>query len=324
MLSKAVLPRRTLLAAPALILPAAAHAQGFPSRPITAIVTYPPGGVTDTTARAIAEGLGRELGQPVVVENRPGAGTSIGSTFVARAAPDGHTILFGATSLAINPTLQPQLTPKDPMAELRPIGMAMRSPFVLHVHPDLPVRTVPELIAHARANPGKLNAGSSGNGAVNHLALELLKARAGLDILHVPYRGGAQMLLDLVAGRIQLAFQAALEAIPMMREGKTRGIAISSAERFAATPDLPPVADTLGGFDAVFWQGVFAPAGTPDAIAARLEAALATVTADRGLQERFAALGAVAAPGDAASLRRLLAEETERWGTLIRTANITV
>lgn len=316
--------RRTLLAAPALVLAAPLRAQAWPARPITAVVTYPPGGVTDTTARAISEGLARELGQPVVIENRPGAGTSIGSTHVARAAPDGYTILFGATSLAINPTLQPSLTPKDPMTELRPIGMAMRSPFVLHVHPDVPAKTVPELIAHAKANPGKLSGGSSGNGAVNHLALELLKARAGVDILHVPYRGGAQMVLDLVAGRVQLAFQAALEAIPVMREGKTRGIAISSAERFAATPELPPVADTLSGFEAVFWQGVFVPAGTPDAVASRLEAALMKVTGDRALQDRFASLGAVAAPGDAASLRRLLAEETERWGNLIRSANITV
>ncbi|WP_144186506.1 Bug family tripartite tricarboxylate transporter substrate binding protein [Elioraea rosea] len=316
--------RRSLLAAPALVLAAPVRAQGWPARPITAVVTYPPGGVTDTTARAICEGLARELGQPVVIENRPGAGTSIGSTHVARATPDGYTILFGATSLAINPTLQPQLTPKDPMTELRPIGMAMRSPFVLHVHPDVPAKTVAELIAYAKANPGKLSGGSSGNGAVNHLALELLKARAGIDILHVPYRGGAQMVLDLVAGRVQLAFQAALEAIPVMREGRTRGIAISSAERFAATPELPPVAATLSGFDAVFWQGVFVPAGTPDAVASRLEAALMKVTGDRALQERFAALGAVAASGDAAALRRLLAEETERWGTLIRSANITV
>jgi tripartite-type tricarboxylate transporter receptor subunit TctC len=317
--------RRTLLAAPLLAVPALAHAQGaWPTRPITAIVTYPPGGVTDTTSRAICEGLARELGQPVVVENRPGAGTSIGSTHVARAAPDGYTILFGATSLAINPTLQPTLTPKDPRTELRPIGMAMRSPFVLHVHPDVPATSVAALIAHAKANPGQLAGGSSGNGAVNHLALELLKARAGLDILHVPYRGGAQMLLDLVAGRVQLAFSAALEAIPAMRDGRTRGLAISSAGRFAATADLPPVADTLPGFDAVFWQGVFAPAGTPDAVAARLEAALLKVTGDTALQQRFAQMGAVAAPGDAASLARLLAEETDRWGTLIRDARISV
>jgi tripartite-type tricarboxylate transporter receptor subunit TctC len=316
--------RRTLLAAPMLALSVPARGQSWPSRPITAVVTYPPGGVTDTTARAICDGLARELGQPVVVENRPGAGTSIGSTHVARAAPDGYTILFGATSLAINPTLQPQLTPKDPRTELRPIGMAMQSPFVLHVHPEVPATSVAALIADAKANPGRLNGGSSGNGAVNHLALELLKARAGIDIQHVPYRGGAQMLLDLVAGRVQLAFQAALEAIPTMREGRTRGLAISSAQRFAATPDLPPVADTLPGFEAVFWQGVFTPAGTPDTVAARLEAALLTVTGDRALQERFATLGAVAAPGDAASLARLLAEETETWGNLIRTANITV
>lgn len=317
--------RRTLLAAPLLAMPGLAAAQGaWPTRPITAIVTHPPGGVTDTTSRAICEGLARVLGQPVLVENRPGAGTSIGSTKVALGAPEALTILFGATSLAINPTLQPSLTPKDPRTELRPIGMAMRSPFALHVHPDVPAKSVAELIAYAKANPGRLAGASSGNGAVNHLALALLKARAGLDILHVPYRGGAQMLLDLMAGRVQLAFSAALEAIPAMRDGKTRGLAISSAGRFAATPALPPVADTLAGFDAVFWLGVFAPAGTPDAVAATLEAALMTVTGDAALQQRFAQMGAVAAPGSAASLARLLAEETEHWGTLIRDARISV
>jgi tripartite-type tricarboxylate transporter receptor subunit TctC len=229
---------------------------------------------------------------------------------------------MGASSLAINPALQPNLTPRDPRAELVPVGFAYRSAFVLHVHPSLPVRTVAELVAWAKANPGRLNFGSSGTGAVNHLALELLRSRASIEVTHVPYRGGVPALIDLRQNRIQAMFQAALEAIPAIREGATRAIAVSGTERLALLPEVPPVADRLPGFDAVFWQGLFAPVGTPAPVIARLSAALRAATDDPALRARMAEQGVAIETGDAEYLRRVLAEETETWGRLIREAGI--
>ncbi len=325
---RTIMGRRALLAAAgglagglAPLRPAAAQGS-WPDHAITLVNGYPPGGVTDTATRALAERFGRQLGQTVVVENRAGGATSLASTAVAQARPDGYTLLMGAATLAINPALQPNLTPRAPMQELAPIAMGYRSAFVLHVHPSVPVATVPELIAYARANPGRLNFGSSGTGAVNHLALELLRARAGIDIVHVPYRGGAPALLDLRTGRIQAMFSAALEALPPVREGATRAIAVSSAERVALLPEVPTVAETLPGFDAVFWQGLFAPAGTPEPVIRRAEAAMLAATRDEALAARLAEQGVAVTPGDAAFLARYLAEETALWGKLIREANI--
>jgi tripartite-type tricarboxylate transporter receptor subunit TctC len=315
------LTRRAALGA--AMLPFTAHAQdAYPSRPVTLVTGYAPGGLTDLTTRSIAERMQRELGQPVVVENRVGAATAIASTAVAGARPDGYLLLMGASSLAINPALQPNLTPRDPRAELVPVGFAYRSAFVLHVHPSLPVRTVADLVAWAKANPGRLNFGSSGTGAVNHLALELLRSRASIEVTHVPYRGGVPALIDLRQNRIQAMFQAALEAIPAIREGATRAIAVSGTERLALLPEVPPVADSLPGFDAVFWQGLFAPVGTPAPVIARLSAALRAATDDPALRARMAEQGVDIETGDADYLRRVLAEETETWGRLIREAGI--
>ena len=308
------------LAAPPLARAAAQDA--YPTRPITMVTGYAPGGLTDLTTRVIAERMGRELGQAIIVENRTGGATAVASTAVAGARPDGYVLLMGASSLAINPALQPNLTPRDPRAELLPIGFAYRSAFVLHVHPSLPVRDVAGLVAWAKANPGVLNFGSSGTGAVNHLALELLRNRAGIDVTHVPYRGGAPALVDLRQGRIGAMFQAALEAIPAVREGATRAIAVSGLDRLALLPDVPPVADALPGFDAVFWQGLFAPVGTPAPVVARLSAALTAATDDPAVRARMADQGVTIQTGDAAYLSRVLAEETVMWGRLIREANI--
>ncbi|MCU0888504.1 MAG: tripartite tricarboxylate transporter substrate-binding protein [Rubritepida sp.] len=314
--------RRAALAAPALLLAPAARAQDFPSRPIAVVSGYAPGGVTDITSRAVAERMARELGQPVVVENRVGAATAVANTHVAQARPDGHTLLMGTSTLAINPALQPNLTPREPMRELAPIGMVFRTAFVLHVHPAVPARSTAEFIAYCRANPGRVNFGSSGTGAVNHLAQALLVARAGIEVVHVPFRGGAPALIELRAGRIQAMFSAVLEALPAVREGATRGLAISSAERNALLPDLPPVAEAVPGFEAVFWQGLFAPAGTPPPILARLGTALGAATGDAALRARMAEQGVDITSGDGAALAALLARETIMWGELIRTANI--
>jgi tripartite-type tricarboxylate transporter receptor subunit TctC len=321
----AMTTRRALIAAP-LALPAlAGRAQAqeaWPSRSIAVLLGYPPGGVTDFAARAVCERLGRALGQTVVLENRPGAATAVANSAVAQARPDGYTLLMGTSTLAINPALQPNLTPRDPMRELTPIGTVFRTAFVLHVHPSVPARNPAELIAYAKANPGKMNFGSSGTGAVNHLCLELFRARAGIDVVHVPYRGGAAALLDLRAGRIQGMFNAVQEALPAVREGATRALAISSKERAAAMPELPPLADTLADFDGVFWQGLFGPAGLPAPIVARASAALREATTDPALIARMAEQGVALTAGDDAALRRTLAEETQMWGRLIREQNI--
>jgi len=309
--------RRAALAMPAILLAARATAQeSYPSRAISVVSGYAPGGVTDVTSRVVAERMARELGVPVVVENRVGAATAVANTHV------GHTLLMGTSTLAINPGLQPSLTPREPMRELAPVGMVFRTAFVLHVHPDVPARSTAEFIAHCRANPGKVNFGSSGTGAVNHLAQALLASRTGIDVVHVPFRGGAPALIELRAGRIQAMFQAVLEALPLVREGATRALAISSPGRSALLPDVPPVAEAVPGFEAVFWQALFAPAGTPEPILRRLGTALAAATEDPALRARMAQQGVDLETGDAAQVAALLARETTLWGELIRTASI--
>lgn len=315
--------RRAALAAPALLWPAAAaRAQDFPTRPIAIASGYAPGGLTDVTSRVVAERMARELGVPVVIENRVGAATAVANTHVAQARPDGHTLLMGTSTLAINPALQPNLTPREPQRELSPIGMVFRSAFVLHVHPDLPARSTAEFVGYCRANPGKVNFGSSGTGAVNHLALALLASRAGLDVVHVPFRGGAPALIELRAGRIQAMFQAVLEALPVVREGQTRALGISSLARSPLLPDVAPVADAVPGFEAVFWQALFGPAGLPVPVRDRLAGALRAATDDPALRARMAEQGVDLETGSASDVQSLLARETALWGELIRTANI--
>lgn len=318
-------PTRRALASATALLPwirAAGAQEAYPSRPITVVTGSPAGGLTDVSTRAITERMGAVLGQLIVVENRTGGAAAIAPTYVTQARPDGYTLLGGTSSLAINPALQPNLTPRNPRQELLPVGFNFRSPFVLHIHPSLPVRNVADLIAYAKANPGKLNFGSSGAGAVNHLALELLAQRTGIEVLHVPYRGGVPALIDLRQNRIQAMFQSALEAIPVVREGATRAIAVSGLERIAPLPEVPPVADTVPGFEAVFWQGLFAPIGTPGPIVDRLATVLRTATDDPGLRSRLAEQGVAVQTGDANYLARVLAEDTATWGSLIREANI--
>jgi len=321
--------RRILFAsAPALAAPAlltgTARAQNFPTRAITLVNPYPPGGATDFGARLVAGKMEEALGQSVVVDARAGAGTAIGNAHVAQQQADGYTLLMGTTSLAVLPALQPTSVPRDPRAAFTPIGPATVSPFVLHVHPSFPARTVQEVIDHAKANPGRVSWGSSGIGAINHMTLELFRARTGIDVVHVPYRGGAPALVDLAAGRIQCMFAAAQEATSSISAGRSRGIAVTSTQRVAVLPDLPPIADTVPNFNSVFWQGVFAPAGLSQEIAARLEAAVRRAVENNEVKERLAGAGITAWPGTAAELRRTLAEDTETWGNIIRTQNITV
>jgi tripartite-type tricarboxylate transporter receptor subunit TctC len=322
--------RRILLAsAPALAAPAlvagTASAQGsYPTRPITLVNPYPPGGATEVGARLLAQKMEEALGQSVVVDARAGAGTAIGNAHVAQQRPDGYTLLMGTTSLAVLPALQPTSVPRDPRAAFTPIGPATISPFVLHVHPGFPARTVQEVIDYAKANPGRVSWGSSGIGAINHMTLELFRAQTGIDVVHVPYRGGAPALVDLAAGRIQCMFAAAQEATSSISAGRSRGVAVTSTARVAVLPDLPTVADTVPGFNSVFWQGVFAPTGIPQDIAAKLERAVRAAAENSEVKERLAGAGITNWPGTADELRQTLVRDTEMWGNIIRTQNITV
>jgi len=267
--------------------------------------------------------MAREFGQPVVVDNRPGAATSVAAASVVRARNDGYTLLMGTTTLAINQTLQPALPPRDPARELAPVGLVFQTSFILHVHPTVPARSVPELIAHAKANPGRVIFASPGVGSVSHLCMELFRSTAGIDIEHVPYRGGAPAALDLAAGRVHAIFQGVQEALPFLRAGQTRGIGVSLRTRNLDFPDLAPVADTLPAFGEVtFWQGLFAPAGTPQPVLDRAGEALRAATEDGALRARLREQGVDLVTGDASALRSLLGAETERWSKLIRGANI--
>lgn len=317
------LTRRAALAAAApLALPRLARAQAWPMRAVTLVVPYAPGGGVDAITRAVAPAMERSLGQAVVVENRAGAGSAVGSTHVAQARPDGYTLLIGATPLAINPALQPALTPREPMRELAPIAPLYRNPFVLHVHPSLPAATLAEFIAHVRAHPGTIHYGSAGVGTLNHLAGELLAYRAGLRMDHVPYRGTGPALLDLRAGRVQAMFTSLLEGAPLMQERATRPLAVSSAARMPQLPGVPPVAETLPGFDVTFWTGLFAPAATPAAVLARAGEALASATGDPALRARFAEQGTEILSGGPSELARMLAEDTEVWARVARETSL--
>lgn len=317
--------RQALAGAAALALarPAPLRAAGYPDRPVSLIIGYAPGGLTDVMVRLVAGRLQQELGQPVVVENRTGAATAIAANAVAQARPDGHTLLIGTNSLAINPALTPGAMPADPVAAFDPIGEVYYSPFALAVRTGVEARDLAGLMALAREKPGHLNYGSSGSGSVNHLLTELLLQRAGAQMTHIPFRGAGPALLELQAGRIDLFYATPLDVRPLVQEGKARLLAISSPERIPALPELPSVAESFEGCAGVLWQGLFAPAGTPEPIRARLHAALRSALADPALRERVTSQGVVLMEGDAAALRQRLEAEMRLWPQIIRDAGIT-
>ena len=318
--------RMTFVAAAlaAALLPMASLAQSdWPNKPVTYIVPYPPGGLNDAVGRVYAEKLSAELGKSVIVDNKAGAATTVASNFVAKAPPDGYTLYGGGTSLVINPTLTGNVQ-YDPHKSFDLVSLMSFTPFILHVHTDFPAKNMAELIAVVKANPGKFNIASSGIGATNHLAAELFKAQAGLQLVHVPYKGGAQAGQDLAAGQAQMMFSASLEAKPLLTAGKTRAIAISSLKRSPAFPEIPTVAESanLPEFEAVFWQGMVVPAGTPKPIIDKLEKAIAKIAADPEMIERFKQQGVDIRSSTPAEFKAFYNKEEKRWVTLIKEQGI--
>ena len=322
------LPRRTFLhlAAGAAVLPTVsriARAQTFPSRPVHWIVSFPAGGPNDIVARIIGQYLSDHLGQQFVIENRAGAGGNIGMQSVLTSAPDGYTIAFVGPNYAINATLYEKL-PFNFIRDSAPVAGTMRLANVMEVHPAVPANNVAEFIAYAKANPGKINFASGGVGTSPHLSGELFKTMTETNIVHVPYRGTAPALTDLVAGQVQVMFDNIPGSIGHIRTGKVRALGVTGAKRVAAIPDVPTIGETVPGYEVSIWYGIAAPRGTPPEIIEKLNQAVNAVLAYPKLQARLAELGGEPMPMTPAEFGKLVAEETEKWAKVIRAANIKV
>ena len=321
-------PRRQFLylAAGSAVLPAlarVAQAQAYPARPIRLIVGYTPGGSADLTARLMGQWLSERLGQSFVIENRPGGGTNIATEAAVRAEPDGYTLLLVAPANAINATLYDKLN-FNFLRDIDPVAGIIRFPNVVVVNPSLPVKSIPELIAYAKANPGKLNMASSGNGSTIHMSGELFKMLTGINMVHVPYRGGAPALTDLIAGQVHVMFDNIPTCAEHVKTGKLRGLAVTSTTRSAVLPDLPTVADFLPGYEASAWYGIGAPKNTPAEVIDRLNKEINAILAEPAAKARFAELGAFLLPGSAADFGKLVTDETEKWGKVVKFAGAKV
>jgi len=312
------------LTAGALALPAVlrnAYADTYPSRPIHLLVGFPPGGTADIIARLIGQALGERLGQTFVVENRGSAGQQIAADSVVKAAPDGYTLLMLANPNVINAVINPDISFSF-TSDLVPIGGIASDPAILVVNPKVPVKTVPELIAYAKANPGKLNMASGGVGSTPHLAGELFKMMTGVNMLHVPYRGDAPAITDMLAGQDQVMFDMVILAQGHVRSGDLRGIAVTSTKPLALFPALPPIAKFVPGYEAFAWQGLMAPKGTPPEIVNKLNTELNAALADPKIQKRLADLGGIPMPMAPADFGKLIVNEMQKWGKVIKFANI--
>ena len=302
----------------------AALAQTYPTKPVRVVVPYPPGGVGDTTMRAIAQQQSESLGQPFVIDNKPGASQMIGADAVAKAAPDGYTLFLGSvTSLAINVSSQKKM-PYDPVKDFAPVSMLYFSPMYLVVNPAVPAQSVKELVALAKAQPGKLSFASIGQGGSIHLAGEMFKSMAGVDITHIPYKGSAPALTDIIGGQVSLMFDAGVSALPQVRAGKLRALAITTAKRVDSTPELPTVAEAGGlpNYEATLWFGLVAPAATPRDIVNRLSQELARILRQPALQARFANLGVEFSANSPEEFATYIRAETLKWGKVFRDAKV--
>lgn len=303
----------------------AAAQSSYPSRPVSFVVPYTAGGSTDVITRMIAKRLEQRLGQSFVVENRPGAGTTLAAAAVARGTPDGHTLLFAtSTTLAFAPSLYSQLA-YDPVKDFTPIGLVTAIPFVLVVQPSLGVNSLPDLIALLKAKPGELSYGSAGPGSPHHLAMELFKSRAGVNAVHVPYRGTSPALTDIIGGRTGLMFVDAAPALGFIADGRLKALAVSSARRLEALPDVPTIAELIWpDFDVTAWQAVVAPPGVPKPVVDTLNKELLDFLALPATKEQLTALGVQALPGTPQELTNYTRSEIEKWGAVIKGASITV
>jgi tripartite-type tricarboxylate transporter receptor subunit TctC len=301
-----------------------ARAQAYPSKPIRLIVPYSAGGGADTTARLIAPRLQEALGQTIVIENKPGAGGMIGDEIVAKAAPDGHTLLIGAFAHAVNPSLFPKMPFRTP-EDFAPVSLLVTVPELMVITPSHPAKTVAELVALAKAQPGKLSYASSGNGSAQHLAAELFKMRTGTDIQHVPYKGGALAVADVAAGHVPFYFGNMSAALPQARGGRVRPLAVTSAARSPAAPDVPTLTEAgVPDCEISEWNALIAPAGTPPAVIARLHAEVAKIMRTEEMKAKFADLGADAIGSTPDALATFLRSEMKKWAEVVKAANIKV
>lgn len=300
-----------------------AHAEVYPSRPVRILVGYTPGGSADITARLIGQWLSEKLGQQFVIENRPGGGTNIATEAVVRADPDGYTLLLVPPAAAINATLYSKLS-FDFIKDIEPVAGLNRFPNVVVVNPSLPIKTIPELIAYAKENPGKLNMASSGNGSTIHMSGELFKMLTGINMVHVAYRGSAPALTDMIGGQVQVMFDNIPTSLEHVRSGKLRGLAVTSLTRSEVLPDLPLVADYLPGYEASAWYGIGAPKNTPPEIVDKLNKEINSVLADPKLKSRFRELGAMELSGSPADFKKLIGDETDKWAKVVKFAGAKV
>jgi tripartite-type tricarboxylate transporter receptor subunit TctC len=313
--------RRRLLAT-AVLLPvaSAARASGeFPDKPVRLVVPFPPGGGADNLARAIMPKVSLALGKPIIIDNKPGAGGNVGAEIVAGSAPDGYTLLYGTNGThSINQSLYRNLR-FDPIRDFAPVSRMTEIAAMLVVNPQLPVMTTTQLIRYATANPGKVNFASAGNGTTSHLSGELFRTMTGIDIVHIPYRGGAAAVADLVSGQVQMMIDVMPNVYPLAKDGRIRGIAVSTAVRFPGAPELPTISESgVAGFESSAWDGVLAPAGTPEAIVNRLNAAIRTALADPELIETLKSRGARPVAGTPQGFAQHIVESTKKWAVVVK------
>jgi tripartite-type tricarboxylate transporter receptor subunit TctC len=307
-----------------VVIAGAAHAQSYPTKSVRMLVPFPPGGGTDYTARLIGQKLSELWGHPVVIENRPGASTTIASEIVARAAPDGHTLIMGSVNHSINPSLYAKL-PYDTIKDFAPVTVAVTASYVLVVHPSLPARSVKELIALARARPGQINYSSSGSSGPQHLAGELFKLMAGIDIVHVPYKGGGPAVVALVGGHVSVQFSTPVSSLPHIKTGRLRPLAVTSAKRSPALPELPTIAEAaLPGYEAVTWWGLLAPARTPREIVNKIHADVVRVLEMPDTKARLAAEGVNGSGSSPSEFAAMIQAEIVKMAKIVKAANIKI
>lgn len=295
----------------------------YPEKPIRLVVPFASGGTTTILARLMAERIGNDLGLPVVVDNRPGAGGNVGMDHVAKSAPDGYTLLMGPIGLAINPALYKNM-PFNPINDLAPIGLYGGVPNLLVVNPSVPAKSVAELIKYAKSNPGKLVYASNGNGTSSHLAAEMLKSVANVDMRHVPYKGGGPAMQDLMGGHVDMLFDQMPAVLPQVQAGKVVPLGVSSSKRSETAPAIPAISETLPGFDMVVWFGLLAPSGTPSDVIKKVNASMNKALNDSAFKEKLQSMGVTAMPSSPEEFSRFMKSETQRWGEVVKKSGATI